>query len=332
MMGKLDSNDSYFDRLYELFNYTKSTLGLYDSSAHLYYRDPSYIYPAKKTPGGGKVFWSRGNGWALAALARILPQLPANDPARAVIRHGVGDERALRRSSDDGLEYDLYDLPLPRSGSGTAIVRLWDGLGIMAVDKPLQTGGSKAWNAMVTQPCIRTATGIRTGRPPATDTCNGDARVQHHLGAGFFPCGSEVMKMAVDGDKYEVDDLAASVSPGDSQEDVGDVWASGEKYSRGVLSGVGDYIQYSAWLPAPGTYNVKIRFGKGADLGRWQFYKAGTKVGVQQDAYSNAFAFQGQPGQCHLQTSGNKVFRFSDRRNNASSGYLRPSIMDAHQG
>src|SRR5688572_20790886 len=28
--------------------------------------------------------------------------------------------------------------------------------------------------------------------------------------------------------------------------------------------------QYSAWLSAPGTYNVKIRFGKGADLGRWQ--------------------------------------------------------------
>ena len=145
-----------------------------------------------------------------------------------------------------------------------------------------------------------------------------------NFGVGvFLLAGSEVVKMAVDGEKYEVEDLAASVSSGDSQEDVGDVWASGEKYSRGVLSGVGDYIQYSAWLPAPGTYNVKIRFGKGADLGRWQFYKAGTKVGAQQDAYSNAFAFsEVNLGNVIYQTSGNKVFRFRvTGKNNASSGY-----------
>jgi rhamnogalacturonyl hydrolase YesR len=69
--------------LYDLFNYNKTTLGLYDPTAHLYYRDTSYIYPARQTPNGKRVFWSRGNGWALAALARILDDLPVTDPARA---------------------------------------------------------------------------------------------------------------------------------------------------------------------------------------------------------------------------------------------------------
>ena len=334
MMGKLDNNDSYFDRLYELFNYTKSTLGLYDSSAHLYYRDPSYIYPARKTPGGGKVFWSRGNGWALAALARILPQLPANDPARAeyvtTFRQMSAALRAVQRS--DGLwNMSLYDpahYPGPEV-SGTALFvygMAWginNGLLSKATYKPVV---AQAWNAMVTQAVhpngkLGYVQGVHQQPIPATQVTYESST---NFGVGvFLLAGSEVVKMAVDGDKYEVDDLAASVSSGDSQEDVGDVWASGGKYSRGVLSAVGDYIQYSAWLPAPGTYNVKIRFGKGADLGRWQFYKAGTKVGAQQDAYSNAFAFsEVNLGNVIYQTSGNKVFRFKvTGKNNASSGF-----------
>lgn len=334
MMGKLDSNDSYFDRLYELFNYNKSTLGLYDSSAHLYYRDASYIYPAKKTPSGSKVFWSRGNGWALAALARILPQLPANDPARAeyvtAFQQMSAALRAVRRS--DGLwNMSLYDpahYPGPEV-SGTALFvygMAWginNGLLSKATYKPVV---AKAWNAMVTKAVhpdgkLGYVQGIGQ-QPVPMGQVTYESSTDFGVGV-FLLAGSEVVKMAVDGEKYEVDDLTATVSSGDSQEDVGDVWASGDKYSRGVLSGVGDYIQYSAWVPAPGTYNVKIRFGKGADLGRWQFYTAGINVGAQQSAYSNAFAFsEVNLGNVTYLTSGNKVFRFSvTGKNNASSGY-----------
>ena len=34
-----------------------------------------------KTPNGNKVFWSRGNGWAFAAMARTLEALPASRTA-----------------------------------------------------------------------------------------------------------------------------------------------------------------------------------------------------------------------------------------------------------
>ncbi len=40
----------------------------------LYYRDDKYI--GKSTPKGAKVFWSRGNGWVMAGLAKVLQSMP----------------------------------------------------------------------------------------------------------------------------------------------------------------------------------------------------------------------------------------------------------------
>jgi unsaturated rhamnogalacturonyl hydrolase len=54
---------------------------LYDPSVHLYSRDASYLDKHEKN--GAKLFWSRGNGWVLAGLARVIPYLPQNYPSRA---------------------------------------------------------------------------------------------------------------------------------------------------------------------------------------------------------------------------------------------------------
>ncbi len=54
---------------------------LYDPAAHLYSRDASFLDQHEKN--GAKLFWSRGNGWVLAGLARVLPYLPADYPSRA---------------------------------------------------------------------------------------------------------------------------------------------------------------------------------------------------------------------------------------------------------
>lgn len=53
---------------------------LYDPSAHLYSRDATYL--DKREKNGAKLFWSRGNGWVLGGLARVLPYLPGNEPER----------------------------------------------------------------------------------------------------------------------------------------------------------------------------------------------------------------------------------------------------------
>ncbi len=54
---------------------------LYDPAESLFYRDSRFF--AQRDDKGRKLFWSRGNGWVFASLARILPLLQANDPDRA---------------------------------------------------------------------------------------------------------------------------------------------------------------------------------------------------------------------------------------------------------
>ncbi len=53
---------------------------LYDKDEHLYYRDSRFF--TRRGPDGEKVFWSRGDGWVLAGLARVIPLLPPGDPDR----------------------------------------------------------------------------------------------------------------------------------------------------------------------------------------------------------------------------------------------------------
>ena len=55
---------------------------MYDGEANLYYRDGKYIYPKHQTPSGKKDFWARGDGWVLAALAKVLKDLPLTNKYR----------------------------------------------------------------------------------------------------------------------------------------------------------------------------------------------------------------------------------------------------------
>ncbi|RZK38887.1 MAG: glycoside hydrolase family 88 protein [Pedobacter sp.] len=58
----------------------KTTDFLYDPSEQLYFRDESYF--DKKEKNGAKVFWSRGNGWVLGGLVRVLENMPKNHADR----------------------------------------------------------------------------------------------------------------------------------------------------------------------------------------------------------------------------------------------------------
>jgi rhamnogalacturonyl hydrolase YesR len=61
--------------------YAATTALLFDPVTGLYYRDSGYF--DKKGAEGERIFWSRGNGWVYAGLARILTVLPANSPSRS---------------------------------------------------------------------------------------------------------------------------------------------------------------------------------------------------------------------------------------------------------
>jgi rhamnogalacturonyl hydrolase YesR len=54
---------------------------LFDRDTGLIFRDSRYIN--QRTENGKKVFWSRGNGWVFAGLARLIDALPTDHPDRA---------------------------------------------------------------------------------------------------------------------------------------------------------------------------------------------------------------------------------------------------------
>ncbi len=77
---KITQNPLYLEKLYEYWSFANDLM--YDEEAGLYFRDAKYIYPQHQTPNGKKDFWARGDGWAFAALARVLQDLPETDQYR----------------------------------------------------------------------------------------------------------------------------------------------------------------------------------------------------------------------------------------------------------
>ena len=81
-LGNLYNDTSYFGRMYDMYAFTKykhGGNGLYNASEKLWWRDKDFVPPYKE-PNGDDCYWSRGNGWVVAALARTLEELPKQDP------------------------------------------------------------------------------------------------------------------------------------------------------------------------------------------------------------------------------------------------------------
>jgi rhamnogalacturonyl hydrolase YesR len=47
---------------------------LYDPADSLFFRDSRYFH--QKEPNGRKMFWSRGNGWVMGGMVRVLDNMP----------------------------------------------------------------------------------------------------------------------------------------------------------------------------------------------------------------------------------------------------------------
>lgn len=80
-LHKITQNPLYLEKLHEYLAYADKIM--YDKDACLYYRDAAYVYPKHKTINGKKDFWARGDGWVLAAFAKVLKDLPSTDKYRA---------------------------------------------------------------------------------------------------------------------------------------------------------------------------------------------------------------------------------------------------------
>ncbi|MDA3878936.1 MAG: glycoside hydrolase family 88 protein [Prolixibacteraceae bacterium] len=70
----ITGNELYLDKLYDYFAYAKSIM--YEEETGLFYRDAKYVYPKHKSLNRKKDFWSRGDGWVFAGLAKALNDIP----------------------------------------------------------------------------------------------------------------------------------------------------------------------------------------------------------------------------------------------------------------
>ncbi len=78
---KITGDERYAERMYEMYFDTKEKQGLFNPKDNLWWRDKDFLPPYKE-PNGEDCYWSRGNGWVVAALVRVLDIIPADAPHR----------------------------------------------------------------------------------------------------------------------------------------------------------------------------------------------------------------------------------------------------------
>ena len=146
-------DERYLDFAVE--NWWRTTDYLYDPSEHLYFRDSTYF--DRRENNGKKIFWSRGNGWVMAGLVRILQFLPTNHPSRARFERLfqqmadtiLGDQQPDGLWHSSLLDPDSYPLK-ESSGSGFYAYALAWGVNQGLLDgAKFKPGIRKAWTALV---------------------------------------------------------------------------------------------------------------------------------------------------------------------------------------
>lgn len=74
LLSSVTHDQRYLDLSNKLW--WKTTAYLYDPEEALFYRDSRFFN--KREANGKKVFWSRGNGWVLAGMVRLMETMPEN--------------------------------------------------------------------------------------------------------------------------------------------------------------------------------------------------------------------------------------------------------------
>ena len=176
---------------------------LFDTQERLFYRDDRYF--EKRTKNDKKVFWSRGNGWVMAGIIRILEYLPADDLYRTRYIKLL-QEMATKVITLQGkyglwrtslLDFDEYPKP-EASGSGFFCYALAAGInkGYLNRDKYI-IFVQRAWWGLTSTVHDNGKIGWvqRIGHNP-DDVTYEDT---HAYGAGaFLLAGSEVIQLRLD--------------------------------------------------------------------------------------------------------------------------------------
>ncbi len=195
----LELNDKLFIECLDL---------LYDKEHHLYARDIRYkwdhpgIEPMKES-NGRKIFWSRGNGWVMGGLVRVLKELPEDYPNREMYLRNFREmaSQIIKLQQADGLwRASLLDPESypggEASGSGFFIYALAWGINNGVLDRDTYLPAvKKGWVGL--NSLIQSDGRVGWTQPIGADPRkNFNAESWEVYGTGaFLLAGSEVIKL-----------------------------------------------------------------------------------------------------------------------------------------
>lgn len=126
---------------------------MYSEVDSLYFRDDRYF--ERRSDNGTKIFWSRGNGWVIAGLARILTVMPDDYEGREKFENQYKEmaHKILSIQGKDGLwrvslvDPEYLDLGESSGSSFYTFALAW-GINNGYIDKKHQPAVEKAWKAL----------------------------------------------------------------------------------------------------------------------------------------------------------------------------------------
>lgn len=198
-LAKVTGDRRYLDLMDREWWITSSHL--YDPEIHLYSRDASYL--DKHEANGQKLFWSRGNGWVMAGLARVIPYLPADYPSRPryVAQFSEMAKEVASIQGPDGLwrsgllDPDAYPYP-EVSGSAFFTFALAWGINNGLLDrKTYEPVVARAWKGLLQHVYADGRLGSIQRIGGAPDKVAPGGSYVYGVGA-FLLAGSEVEKLA----------------------------------------------------------------------------------------------------------------------------------------
>jgi unsaturated rhamnogalacturonyl hydrolase len=179
---------------------------LYDKQEHLFYRDKNFMPRADGTQrlekNGRKIFWSRGNGWVIAGICRVLDYMPKDYPDR----HKYEDiyrqmaAKLIQTQGGDGLwsasQLDPASYPLGEtSGSGFFCFALAWGINNGYLDEAkYRPAVEKAWRGLAA--CVEPSGKLGYSQHAAGSPGHSLRNYSDEYTCGaFLLAGNEVVKM-----------------------------------------------------------------------------------------------------------------------------------------
>ncbi len=159
-MYKITGDEAYLDHAMEMYRWSRNECGggLFNEADGLWWRDADFVPPYKEKD-GNQCYWSRGNGWVLAALVRVIDQMKPKGKAYKELKKDfiMMCDALAKCQREDGFWNVSLASPATFGGketSGTALFLYGISWGLRKgylKEKTFRPVADKAWKAMATE-------------------------------------------------------------------------------------------------------------------------------------------------------------------------------------